>query len=136
MKRPVTIDVPIALLLALSCPPTFAHHSFAAEFDANKPLKVTGAVTKLEWQNPHTWFYVDVKDDKGELTNWGFELASPNLLLRNGWTKSTLKVGDLVTVEAFQAKNGTRNANARAVTLNATGKSLLAGSSGGAGNGP
>ena len=97
---------------------------------------MTGAVTKLEWQNPHTWFYVDVKDDKGELTSWGFELASPNVLLRNGWTKSTLKVGDLVTVEAFQAKNGTRNANARAVTLSATGKSLLAGSSGGAGNAP
>ncbi|MEO8466811.1 MAG: DUF6152 family protein [Gammaproteobacteria bacterium] len=135
MKRPATIGVSIALLLALTYP-SFAHHSFAAEFDAKKPMKVTGAVTKLEWQNPHTWFYVDVKDDKGELTNWGFELASPNLLLRNGWTKSTLKVGDVVTVDAFQAKNGTRNANARAVTLNATGKSLLAGSSGASSNAP
>ncbi len=136
MKRLATIVVSIALLLVMVSPSTFAHHSFSAEFDAHKPLKVTGAVTKLEWQNPHTWFYVDVKDDKGELTSWGFELASPNVLLRNGWTKSTLKVGDLVTVEAFQAKNGTRNANARAVTLSATGKSLLAGSSGGAGNAP
>jgi hypothetical protein len=135
MKKYVAIIASIALL-GLLCPPAFAHHSFAAEFDAKKPMKVTGAVTKLEWQNPHTWFYVDVKDEQGAVTRWGFELASPNVLLRNGWTKSTLKVGDVVTVEAFQAKNGTPNANARAVTLNATGKSLLAGSSSGAGSTP
>lgn len=86
-------------------------------------------MTKLEWQNPHTWFYVDVKDDQGKVANWGFELASPNLLLRSGWTRSSMKVGDVVTVEAFLAKNGTNNANARSVMLD--GKTLFTGSSGG-----
>jgi hypothetical protein len=106
-----------------------AHHSFSAEFDANKRVAMTGTVTNVEWRNPHTWFYVDVKNDNGEVVNWGFELASPNLLLRNGWSRSSLKIGDEVAVEAYQAKNGMNLANAHAVTLTSTGAKLFTGTS-------
>jgi len=106
-----------------------SHHAFSAEFDANKTIKLTGVVTKLEWQNPHTWFYIDVKDASGKVTNWGFEMGSPNLLIRAGWSRSSMKAGDVVTVEGFQAKDGTSNANARVVTLNSSGQRLFAGSS-------
>jgi hypothetical protein len=90
---------------------------------------MTGTVTSVEWRNPHVWFYVDVKGDAGSLVNWGFELASPNLLLRNGWTRSAMNVGDVVTVKAYRAKNGLNLANAHGVTLAATGKTLFTGSS-------
>jgi hypothetical protein len=90
---------------------------------------MTGTVTSVEWQNPHSWFYIDVKDDAGAVANWGWELASPNLLMRRGWTRTTLSVGDVVTVEGFHAHDGSNTANARVIVSVATGKTLLQGSS-------
>jgi hypothetical protein len=120
--------VGIAVLLAAM--PALSHHAFSTEFDAAKPVKLSGAVTRVEWENPHAWFYVDVKDDAGKVVNWGFELGSPNLLVRAGWGRNTLKVGDTVTVEASRAKNGSNIANAKVVVLQSTGQKLFAGSSG------
>ena len=114
------------LVLLLTSVPSNAHHSFAAEFDFSKPVKLTGAVTKVEWTNPHTWFYIDVKDEGGSVTNWGFEMGSPNGLMRTGWTRNSLKIGDAITVEASRAKDGSNNASARVVILNATGQRLFA----------
>jgi hypothetical protein len=99
-----------------------AHHSFAAEFDASKPIKLTGIVTKLEWTNPHVWFYINVKDEKtGEVTNWGAEMGPPHGLQRQGWRRDTLKIGEQVSVEGSLAKNGTKRMNARNVIVTATG---------------
>ena len=104
------------------------HHSFAAEFDENKVVKLTGTVTKIEWTNPHIWFFIDVKNPDGTVTNWGLEMASPNNLLRAGWKRDSMKVGDSVAVEARQARDGSSNANAQTVTLSSTGQRLFAGS--------
>jgi hypothetical protein len=106
-----------------------AHHSFAAEFDANKALTLKGVVTKIEWQNPHTYFYLDVTMSDSKVVNWGMEMGSPNGLMRQGWTRNTLKVGDSVTVEGSAAKDGTNVGNARVVVLDATGQRLFAASS-------
>jgi len=116
--------------LVVASAPAIAHHSFAAEYDASKPITLKGAVTKIEWTNPHARFYMDVKDDKGTVTNWNLELASPNVLTRQGWTRKSLEVGDQITVEGSLAKDGSKMANARVVTL-ANGKRVFAGSSGG-----
>ena len=107
--------------------PVYAHHSFAAEYDASKPIEVKGTVTKVEWTNPHARFYVDVKDADGKVTNWNFELASPNVLTRNGWTRHALKEGDVVTVQGSRAKDGDNLANARTVIM-PDGRKVFAGS--------
>jgi hypothetical protein len=99
-----------------------AHHSFSAEFDAAKPIKVTGIVTKVEWTNPHVWFYVNVKDEAtGKVTNWGAEMGPPHGLQRSGWRRETLKIGEEVSIDGFLARNGANRINARTVTLTATG---------------
>jgi len=113
--------------LLATAAPMMAHHSFTAEYDAAKPVTLTGTVTKVEWMNPHARFYIDVKDDSGNVTNWELELGSPNALMRLGWTRHSLNPGEQVTVEGSLAKDGSKLANARKVTL-ANGQKIFAGS--------
>jgi hypothetical protein len=105
-----------------------AHHSFAAEFDAKKSVTLTGTVASIKWTNPHAHIVMDVKDQTGNLTSWDFEMGSPNALMRRGWSRSSLKPGDMITVNGYLAKDGSHLANARTVTLS-DGRNVFAGSS-------
>ena len=127
----MSIRLPVAVvwLAWLLTVPTSAHHSFAAEFDANLPISLTGVVTKIEWSNPHVWFFIDVTDESGAIANWGWEMGSPNGLMRQGWTRNSMAIGDVVSVEGSGAKDGGNRANARVVLLSATGERLFAASS-------
>jgi uncharacterized protein DUF6152 len=124
MKAKYAVFLVVAGLMAAL--QAFAHHSFAAEFDVNKPVSLKGVVTKIEWTNPHVYFYIDVTDDKGNVVNWGFEGGNPGQLLRNGWKHDSLKVGDHVNVEGFAAKDGSHLVGTRLVTL-ADGRRVLGG---------
>jgi uncharacterized protein DUF6152 len=108
--------------------PVFSHHSFNAQFDASKSMRWVGAVTKVEWTNPHARFYIDVKDSNGTVTNWNFEMGSPLQLRRQGWRQDSLKVGDQITVEGYLAKDGSKMASASKITL-ADGRKVFGGSS-------
>lgn len=103
-----------------------AHHAYTAEFDTTKPVKQTGVLTKVEWSNPHIWIYLDVKDDKGNVTNWGFSASSPGMVVRRGITKSSLKLGEMLTVSGHRAKDGSNNASGNVVTF-ADGRDALIG---------
>jgi Family of unknown function (DUF6152) len=126
MKRIVTVTA--AVLAAAVVLPALAHHSFVAQFDPQKPRTISGTVTKLEWTNPHARFFVEVKDAKGKVGNYEVELGSPNKLLRYGWNRKSMKPGDVITVEGFDARDGSLLINAKAVKF-ADGRSISGGSS-------
>lgn len=120
--------VSIVLAGLLAGPPLAAHHSFVAEYDGDKPVKLSGTVTKVEWQNPHIWFYVDVKDAAGKVTNWGFSGGAPGILQRRGIPRNAMKIGDVVVVEGFRARDGSNNASGGRVTF-ADGRQVFTASS-------
>jgi len=132
MKTKLAVLIAGVGMLVGGAMPVFAHHSFAAEYDATKPVTLKGTVTKVEWMNPHARFYMDVKDEQGNVTNWELEMGSPNGMMRQGWTRNSLTPGTAVTVEGFMAKDGSKLANCRSVTT-ADGKKLFNGAAPGEG---
>jgi Family of unknown function (DUF6152) len=127
MRSRIRIGLIAGVGLFLMAVPSFAHHSFAAEYDTAKKVTLTGTVTKVQWMNPHARFYVDAKNDDGTVTHWELELGSPNGLMRRGWTRHSLRPGDKVTVTGYLAKDGSNLASARLVQL-ADGRKVFAGS--------
>ncbi len=132
MKSKLSLIALTASFLVAAAAPVFAHHAFAAEFDAKKPVKLRGTVTKMEWINPHTWIYMDVKKPDGTVEEWMIEAGTPNTLLRRGFTKDSLKAGTEVLVDGYQSKDGSLRANGRDLTL-PDGKTLFLGSNDAAG---
>jgi hypothetical protein len=127
MKTTLVSTLALTLGLAFGVSPLLAHHSFAAEFDGTKAVDLTGTVTKVDWVNPHSWIYIDVKSDDGTVANWGLETGPPNVLYRGGWRRDTVKPGDSISVHGFVAKDGSHTLAARQVTT-PDGRKLFAGS--------
>jgi len=124
--------LPVALLMLAGVSTSQAHHSFAAQYDNTKPVNMTGALTKLEWTNPHVYIYIDVTDPATKkVTNWAFEMGPPHMLQRSGWKKNALKIGEVLTVDGWLARDGSNSANARRVTRKDTGEVMGAASSAG-----
>ena len=118
----------LAILIFLVSTSALAHHSFVASFDENKPVAMTGTVTSLEWTNPHIWFFIDVENPDGTVSNWGFEMGSPNFLMRAGWRRDSMKVGDVVDVEGHQSRDDSSNGHATRVVFSGTDKEIFSGS--------
>jgi len=113
----VKLSVLLAAVILGICVPVNAHHSFAAVFDVDSSIAVSGTVTKVEWMNPHAWIYIDVKDDDGGSENWAFELGSPNGLMRRGWTRKSVQVGDIISVAGYRARDGSLRGNLKTIVL-------------------
>jgi hypothetical protein len=124
-------SLPLCVSLIAFALPAAAHHSFPAQYDVDKPITLTGKVTKVEWTNPHIFIYADVPNADGAVVNWAFEMGGPNALLRQGWKRDSVKAGDTVTFEGSLARDGSNLVNARTVIMTATGRKMFAGSSGG-----
>ena len=130
MNVPSSMRMVMVLAALAAMPAALAHHSFRSQYDADQPLTLTGYVTKIDWMNPHVYFYIDVvNEDTGEIENWGFEMGPPHMLQNRGWKRNTMQIGDELEVHGTRARDGSLTANARRVTMTATGEVLGAASS-------